>query len=424
MTRFPTSQAVPAVPRSVVLGELAIAAGIAGRSITLLYQDYSGPALCEMWKYLMRGFGPDEVLHVRSQADVRSLGERLADIRNVLIHAPHLHATVAWCVQMGAPIPGEVAPRPSIFAQGVPGELEGVPGAALMLRCNSEESAAITRWSILAGQAGPEWENLQTPTNIRMYPALVPLLAMDSSPRAGGVRSIRDRQVLQSLLVGAGLRRSCRQASATGESVAASLQDYELVRRLLQSRLVASADVPVDQMAVDMVNRTNVYLAVKYGPDQTAEDPFQPDEYYDSDRAVAERPRRPLVTRREVADLGNVRSGIIRRLIQHLQRRRDGYEMFGRMGIARRQPEPGEWMSLAAGRLASLLRPWTVKQVRSHFEWLHKAGLITAEREPRNGPWRYLLPEEFSGAGTAFGDLPPADQLPTPASGSPGGVTG
>jgi len=202
------------------------------------------------------------------------------------------------------------------------------------------------------------------------------------------------------------------------------LQDYELVRRLVQSRLVASADVPVDQMAVDMVHRANVYLEVKYGPDQTAENPFQADEYYDSDRTISERLGRPLVTRREVADLGNVHSGMVHRLIEHLQRRRDGYEMFGRMGIARRRPEPGEWSNLAAGRLASLLRPWTAKQVRSHFERLHKAGLITAERQPRNGPWRYLLPEEFSVAGTAFGDLPPADQLPALASGPPAGATG
>jgi hypothetical protein len=152
MTRFPTSQAVPTVPRSVVLGELAIAAGIAGRSLTLLYQDYSGPALCEMWKYLLRGFDADEILHVRSQADVRSLGERVAELRAVLIHTPRLHATVAWRVQMAAPILGEIVPRPSIFVRGVPDDVEADPGAMVVLRCNREESATITRWSILAGQ--------------------------------------------------------------------------------------------------------------------------------------------------------------------------------------------------------------------------------------------------------------------------------
>jgi hypothetical protein len=325
---------------------------------------------------------------------------------------------------MGQFAPGEIVPQPAVFTRGVSGELVTDPGASVVLRCDSQESEAITRWSILAEQAGPGWEDFQTPGSIQMHPALVPLLAFESSPRAGGVRCIRDRQVLQGLLIGAGLRRSCRQGTWTGESTDVGLQDYELVRRLLKSRLVASADVPVDQIAVEMVHRANVYLEVKYGPDQTTENPFPTDEYYDSDRTMSERPGRPLVTRREVADLGNVHSGLVRRLIEHLRRRRDGYEMFGRMGIARRQPEPGEWSNLAAGNLASLLRPWTVKQVRSHFERLHKSGLVTAERQPRNGPWRYLLPEELNMAGTAFGDLPPADQLPASALRASAGTTG
>lgn len=56
MTRLSTPHLLlPPTPRSVVLGELAVAAGIAGQPVTLMYQDYAGPALCEIWKYLMRG---------------------------------------------------------------------------------------------------------------------------------------------------------------------------------------------------------------------------------------------------------------------------------------------------------------------------------------------------------------------------------
>ena len=223
MTRLPTSQALPPTPRSVVLAELAVAAGMAGQAVTLLYQDYAGPALCEIWKYLMRGLGPDEVVHVRTQADVRRLGEHAAEVRLVLIHAPRFHDAVAWCIQMAQLVPGEIVPQPAVFTRGVSGELDSDPGATLVLRCDFQESAAITRWSVLAGQAGPEWQNFQAPASIRMNPALVPLLAFDSSPRAGGVRCIRDRQVLRSLLVGAGLRRSSRQGFWTGESVDVNL---------------------------------------------------------------------------------------------------------------------------------------------------------------------------------------------------------
>lgn len=422
MTRLSTQHALPPTPRSVVLAELAVAAGIAGQSVTLLYQDYAGPALCEIWKYLMQGLALNEVAHVRTQADVRHLAEHVADPRLVLVHAPRLHDAVAWSIQMVQTAQVEIVPQPAVLIRGVSSELDTDPGATLVLRCDPQETAAITQWSILAGQAGPGWEDFQTPANMQMHPALVPLLAFDSSPRAGGVRCIRDRQVLRSLLIGAGLRRSSRQDSCTGETVDVNLQDYELIRRVLQSRLVATPDVPVDRMAVDMINRVNVYLDVMYGPDQTTENPFQADEYYESDRAMAERRGRPLVTRREIADLGNTHSGTVRRLIEHLQRRRDGYELFRTMGLARRPPGPGDWTGFPASRLAGLLRPWTEKQTRTHFERLQKAGLITAERQPSNGPWRYLLPEEFSAAGAAFRDMPPVDELPPLASAHAVGV--
>ena len=94
------------------------------------------------------------------------------------------------------------------------------------------------------------------------------------------------------------------------------------------------------------------------------------------------------------------------------------------MGLTRRPPGAGDWTGFPASRLVGLLRPWAEKQTRTHFERLHKAGLITAERQPSNGPWRYLLPEEFSVAATAFCDLPPADQLPTPPSAHSAGAAG
>lgn len=411
MTRLSTPLELPPTPRSVVFGELAAAAGVAGQSVGLVYQDFPGPALGEMWKHFAHGLESGEVVHVRTQADVRRLNGRVAEVRLVLVHNPRLHDAVTWCIQMAQPVPGEIEARPTVFTRGVPDGLDADPGVTLVLRCDSDESAAITQWSILAGQSGPGWENFHTPTQVRMNPALVPLMALNSSSTAGGVRCIRDRHVFQGLLTGAGLRRSCGQQSWTGESVDVNLQDYELVRRLLQSRLVASADAPVDRMAVAMVNRADTFLTVKYGPDQTDANPFPADEYYDRDGPITESPRRPLVTRREIADLGNIHSGMVRRLIEQLQRRSDGFELFGRMGLARRPPNRDDWSRTAASPLTGLLRSWTVKQVRTQFERLYRSGLITAERHPRSGPWRYLLPEEFNGTGSAFADLPPVEQL-------------
>ena len=409
MTRLSTQQALPPTPRSVVLGELAVAAGVAGRPVALLFDDYPGTALGELWRYFARGLQQHEVVHVHTQADVRRLQEHLNDIRLVFVHTPRLHDAVMWRVQMALPLPGEIASCPAVFTRGVPEDSS--PGAAVVLRCEPQESAAISRWSLLTGQDGPEWDALEPPTAIQMVPALIPLLAFDFSSYTDGIRCIRDRHVLHGLLVGAGLRRSCQRDAVAGDAMHVSYQDYALVRSLLQSQLVVAGDVPVDPLAVAMVNRANVYLDVKYDPGQTEANPFQADEFYDRDRQITESRGRPLVTRREIADLGNLRSGLVRRLIEQLQSRNDGFELFGRMGLARRPPNSNDWPNTSANQLAQLLQPWTVKQVRTHFERLHKASLITAERHPSNGPWRYLLPEEFHTAHMTFADLPAVEHL-------------
>lgn len=51
MTNHPTPQQVPTTPDVVRLGELAMAAGIAGLPVTLCYQDCPAPVLSRIWRY-------------------------------------------------------------------------------------------------------------------------------------------------------------------------------------------------------------------------------------------------------------------------------------------------------------------------------------------------------------------------------------
>ena len=113
-----------------------------------------------------------------------------------------------------------------------------------------------------------------------------------------------------------------------------------------------------------------------------------------------------LVTRRQLSDLGNVRSRLVRRLVAFLQRRPDGGQRFQRMGLVRRPPEGDAWRTARIDDLIGYLRPWTTKQVRVRFDQLHRAGMITAERPRDNGPWQYGLPEELTGRVSAFRSLP------------------
>lgn len=193
------------------------------------------------------------------------------------------------------------------------------------------------------------------------------------------------------------------------------------MRSLLQSPILFLADAACDPLATDMVNRANVYLAAKSGEVRRCGSPFLGREHDEVDRENG-RPGKELITRREVADLGNVRSGMVRRLVEYLHQGADGYEWYCRMGLVRRPPDRDAWSTASPASLAANVRPWSVKQVRTHFDRLRRDGLITAEQEHRNGPWRYELPEELIDASSPFHDLPPVARLRTPGSDATGSV--
>ena len=122
---------------------------------------------------------------------------------------------------------------------------------------------------------------------------------------------------------------------------------------------------------------------------------------------------------REIADLGNTRSGTVRRLVEYVSRLRDGYDLFVKMGLTRGAPNRNDWSARSADDLTRMLRPWSAKQVRTHFDRLRQANLITAERDPTNGPWRYALPEQFCGIDSPFRHLPSPEELSNPVAVQP-----
>ncbi len=187
-----------------------------------------------------------------------------------------------------------------------------------------------------------------------------------------------------------------------------TVEDYEQVRRLLQSPSITPADDTCDPLAKDMVSRANVFLRARYAEPNAQDNPFNVD---GAESPPGKGANRDLITRREIADLGNTRSRMVRQLVDFIRRRNDGYERFQRMGLVRRPPDQEHWRNMDSAAMASFLRPWTAKQVRIHFDQLRRARLITAERETANGPWRYALPEELQGRHNAFRRLPTAAEL-------------
>jgi hypothetical protein len=160
-----------------------------------------------------------------------------------------------------------------------------------------------------------------------------------------------------------------------------------------------------------MVGRTNVFLQLKSNPELIEGNPLRCHDGDPTWRIRGGRTRQELTTRNEVADLGNVHSRLIQQIVDLLQNVPGGYAMFQRLGLVRQPRNERDFKSSNWRTLARMLRSWSFKQVRTHFEALRKSGLISGERDSRNAPWRYRLPEELSISSTPFRSLPPASEL-------------
>ena len=402
MTRLPTVPTPPPKPTSIALSELAIVAGMAGRNVTLSFDGFPAPTLCQLWKYCIRYAPPETVRNIYTQADVRKLAKGIDQVRLVLLHTPRLCSQVSWTIQMSISAVEGGAPQSALFYDGGSRDAEDDPGATLVLRSDEREQAAVAQWLLIAENEHPNWSAIPAALNIQSEPALAAGL-MERRLSAAGVANLRNQEVLDALLAGAALIRSL-DAPSFPPDLTINLVDYDLVRRLLQTHLVAGADEAFDPLAADMVSRANVYMNVKYGAG--SDNPFVAD-YSAADHG--ERPGRELVTRREVSDLGNPRSRMVRRLIAYLQRQPDGYDRFRQMGLVRRPREREAWQRAEANDLIVHLRPRSAKQLRTHFERLRRLGMITAEREHGNGPWRYTLPEDLAARSNAYRNLPRID---------------
>ena len=408
MTRISTTPAPIRKPDSVSFGELAIAAGLAGKPISVCFSENSANVDCELWKYFTQLIGPERVLHVHTQADIRKLTKFMGHWRLVVVHSPRLHNIVTWTVQMQDSGP---LPCPTVFSRSIPASLNESPIASLVLRGNTEETSSIIHWLLLGRPRRTAFPVEQPIRNVEMDPALYAVTIPSQLPNGRGPKSLRDCQLLTSLLCGACLLRNVGQSSEPSDGLTVNQDDYGRIRQLLQSAILCTADEPVDQLAVDMVNRANVYLHLKCNPELLDGNLLHCDDGDPIRRIQGSRTLKDLITRREIADLGNIRSRLVHQIVDVLQRLPEGYELFQKMGLACRLPTEQEWKNQETNFLRNLLRSWSYKQIRSHFDILRRDGLITGERERVNAPWLYRLPDELSITASPFHRLPTREDL-------------
>lgn len=397
-----------AKPDTIAVGELAIAAGLAGRPVAVCFTESSAALDADLWQYFAQFAGSSRVWHVYSQADVRGLRKSFSSQRLVVVHDPRLFERVSWVIKTQE---STTSARPVLFSRSVPASADDSPLPLLVLRNSADESSDLSRWII---EGYPERTSLPLALPqifITLHPDLLDLTMPGHSLNSPNPENLRDCQLLTALLFGARLMRHVEQSHHSSESSACGPHEYENVRRLLQSPILSHTTDSVDPLAVDMVNRANVFLELKQDAEFVHTHPSLSNFGDPVHRQRGSRTGHELVNRREVADLGNVRSRLIRDVIGYLRELPEGFEKYTRMGLIRKSPSPKQFAETALPKLTSILRSWSLKQVRTQFDSLRKSGLISGEREAANGPWQYCLPEELEVSSSPFCNLPPVNEL-------------
>lgn len=395
MPQLPDPSDIRTHPAYVALGELAIAAGVVGESVTVT-SGFASHTLCQIWKYYTQSLGAGNVIHVRSKRDLKDFAQRIASIRAVFVYARRFYQDVAWPIQMA--VAGSMSPRPAVFCGFQHDDPDLDPGLTLSLTDGERETTAVHNWA--AAQSERRVIEVEHPSSVEYDSRLETILQPPSLDRIG--LDFREQRIVEALIEGAALLRSA--ANQDSGNLLTTTVDYEFVRRLLCSHVVQPTRELCEPLAANMVSRANVYLSVKLGSDRR--NPFQvaDDDAYRPSRSSAL--KRDAITRRELADLGNVNSRMVVTLIEYLQQVDDGYARYLQMGCIGEPISERGWRHLPARDFARGLTPWSLKQVRTHFDRLHQRGLVTAERERANGPLRYKLPEELENVGSPYAKLP------------------
>ena len=209
MTRINTTLAPIRKPDSISFGELAIAAGLAGKPVAVCFSESTAAETCQMWKYFSQLTGPERVLHVHGQADVRRLTKTFCHWRLVVVHAPRLFNTVAWTVQMHG---SAASALPTIFSRSIPSEADEVPIPLLVLRNTPDESSSVVHWLTAGCPQRAVLPDGRPENGIVLDPTLIPVTVPGHLPNGRGPRKLHDCQLLVALLSGACLAGHVRQS--------------------------------------------------------------------------------------------------------------------------------------------------------------------------------------------------------------------
>lgn len=406
---MPTHGLTPNVPAHVDLTRWAIAAGLVGLPVAVVFRDYGTALVAEVFRRIKEWVGSKHVVHINCERDLRNFELLLARCgesespRLVLLTHSKLIERTGWILsknQRGST--SEAKSLPTLLALQQKLGSDNFPGLSLKLHGASSQTRLITQWLDVDKPFEP-FPEPPFPQGVN-FDAVQELFPPDETISARRPLPFFDKIVLKALLAGAALIRTPAGLRSSGPLLVGE-EDYGTIHAAIQLTSTQNADAVFEPLAHFMVARANVYIknrdAIEAKPKPPTEAPLA-----SSDRRI---------TRRELADLGNPSSHTIKELLAELHRMGpEGLDDFKKLGTKHGLHKEWQWPPTAPETLPNLLHEWSPKQVRTHFERLLKEGFITGSKTAGNQSWVYQLPEAMSKPDSPFKSLPKPG-APSPA---------
>lgn len=384
----------------IAITRWAVAGGVLGYPVHVVFQDYPAPIIAAVYRKHVSWLKKENIFSVFGLRDFHQLAPKLDAVRLVLVFDPKQLVKTCWLLDMHRSAAEQAhKSSPSLFSCLATNPAGDLPGPTLVLHGYSPKAKSLETW-LEQDFAWPSLTVDSPPTALEFHPRLTPLVA-SSNARPESPLGLRDRQILKGLLAGAAL---VQKGLENGTDLLAELEVYRAVYNALKSPATQPVDEAFDPLTLAMVRRANVFLAMK----AKSEEP----KVARADAGIGPDQEPRTITRREIADLGNIRGETVKRLVEFLlQQGAEGLKKFCTIGTNRAIEKKEGWPLQDVQQLVRLLLPWGPKQVRTRFAHLQAQGLITAERAAANQPWIYRLPEALSSTNSPFRSLPKPDDL-------------
>jgi len=305
----------------LLLGKIGIAGGLAGKPVGLTLRDFLPDFEVEIWKRITDGFPDDTIVDICSQSDVKKQRRSLENLRVVL-----LHPTKNWYEEFVCLIErkrGTGVPLPAVLSRYTAKSSE-TPGATLLATYQEKLGSQLTELLLQGYLAPPQKSDREEISDAELLKVSTHRL-MKSIRKACEKKcnlSLKEYKILDGLVTGAAIKGRENSVNLKDQQNEVAPEHYGKVRSLLQCPLLGSIQKPHDWLELAMLKRANAYmdgnvsqkteisLFARQGDSSTTAENNQQTEAR-------------TVTRRDLVELGDRNSKILKALVQTAVRNLD-----------------------------------------------------------------------------------------------------